>query len=145
MKLAALLWALFNDRQPESLPELPNGPRAWMRASADWPDAFYRALGYCRVGAAAVRADRLEALAAAARRLARQGAFSVTPALAAAAGAPLKVLPDALALLGYRSTPSEGGGTYQARPENRRARSRAAGGANPCSPFAHLKAMTGRP
>jgi ATP-dependent RNA helicase SUPV3L1/SUV3 len=147
MKLAALLWALFHNRPPETLPELPNGPRAWMRASAEWPDAFYRALGYCRVGAAALRADRLEALAAAVRRLARQGAFAATPALAAAAGAPLKVLPDALALLGYRFAPGEGGGTYQARPETRRARARAAGGAaaNPCSPFAHLKSLTGRP
>jgi len=146
MKLAALLWALFHGRAPESLPELPNGPRAWMRASPDWPDGFYRALGYCRFGAAALRADRLEALAAAARRLARQGAFAVTPALAGAAGCPLKVVPDTLAALGYRFTAGEAGGLYQARPANRRARSRGAEpAANPCSPFALLKTMTGRP
>lgn len=146
MKLGALLWALFNGRAPETLPELPSGPRAWIRTAAAWPDAFYRALGYCRTGETALRADRLEALAAAARRLARQGAFAATPALAAAAGLPLKVVPEALAALGYRHQAGEGGGTFAAAPENRRARRRtgAPQAANPCSPFALLKALTVR-
>ncbi len=146
MKLGALLWSLFNGRAPEALPELPSGPRAWIRTAAAWPDAFYRALGYCRTGDTALRADRMEALAAAARRLARQGAFAATPALAAAAGLPLKVVPEALAALGYRNQPSEGGGTFAAAPENRRARRRTGEpqAANPCSPFAHLKALTVR-
>jgi ATP-dependent RNA helicase SUPV3L1/SUV3 len=148
MKLGALLWAIFNSRTPESLPELPNGPRAWIRTAADWPDAFYRALGYCRAGALALRADRMEALAAAARRLARQGKFAATPALAGAAGCPLKVLPDALKALGYRHQKGEGGVAYSASAENRRARRRGGGeepAANPCSPFARLKALTARP
>jgi len=146
MKLGALLWALFNGRAPEALPELPNGPRVWIRAADAWPDGFYRALGYCRVGAMALRADRMEALAAAARRLARQGSFAATPALAGAAGCPLKALPDALKSLGYRFQKGEGGGAFTASAENRRARRR--GGepeANPCSPFARLKALTARP
>jgi len=147
MKLGALLWAVFHGRAPESLPELPNGPRAWMRAAAAWPESFYRALGYCRLGTAALRADRMEALAAAARRLARQGPFAATPALAAAAGLPLKVVPEALEALGYRHRPGEGGGAFQPLPVNRRARRRAAEPqpANPCSPFARLKALTVRP
>jgi ATP-dependent RNA helicase SUPV3L1/SUV3 len=146
MKLGALLWALFNGRAPEKLPELPGGPRAWIRTAPEWPDAFYRALGYCRTGTTALRADRMEALAAAARRLARQGAFAATPALAAAAGLPLKVVPEALAALGYRHQAGEGGGTFAAPPENRRARRRAGEpqAANPCSPFAHLKTLTAR-
>ena len=147
MKLGALLWSLFNGRAPEALPELPNGPRAWIRTAAEWPDAFYRALGYCRTGGTALRADRLEALAAAARRLARQGAFAATPALGAAAGLPLKVVPEALLALGYRHRPGEGGGTFAAAPENRRARARTGEppAANPCSPFARWKALTARP
>jgi ATP-dependent RNA helicase SUPV3L1/SUV3 len=147
MKLGALLWALFNGRAPESLPELPNGPRAWIRTADAWPDAFYRALGYCRTGAGALRADRMEALAAAARRLARQGAFAATPALAAAAGLPLKIVPEALAALGYRHQAGEGGGAYQSVPESRRARRRTGEppAPNPCSPFARLKALTARP
>jgi ATP-dependent RNA helicase SUPV3L1/SUV3 len=146
LKLGALLWALFHGRAPESLPELPSGPRAWMRAAPAWPDTFYRALGYCRVGGVALRADRFEALAAAARRLARQGAFAATPALASAAACPLKAVPDALTALGYRFTPGEAGGLFRGRGENRRARSRgAAPEPNPCSPFARLKALTVRP
>ncbi|HEY7609444.1 MAG TPA: helicase-related protein [Alphaproteobacteria bacterium] len=146
MKLGALLWALFNGRATEALPELPNGPRAWIRTAADWPDAFYRALGYCRTGAMALRADRMEALAAAARRLARQGAFAATPALAGAAGCPLKGLPEALKALGYRCQKGEGGGVYSAEAENQRARRRAGEpAANPCSPFAQLKSLTVRP
>jgi ATP-dependent RNA helicase SUPV3L1/SUV3 len=147
LKLGALLWAIFNGRALEALPELPNGPRAWIRTAAEWPDAFYRALGYCRTGAMALRADRMEALAAAARRLARQGAFAATPALAGAAGLPLKALPDALKALGYRHQPGEGGGTFSAAPQNRRARRRAGepASANPCSPFARLKSLTARP
>jgi ATP-dependent RNA helicase SUPV3L1/SUV3 len=146
MKLGALLWAIFNGRAPETLPELPNGPRAWIRTAAEWPDAFYRALGYCRTGTMALRADRIEALAAAARRLARQGAFAATPGLGAAAGLPLKAVPDALKALGYRHQKGEGGGTFSAGPENRRARRTGEPApANPCSPFARLKALTARP
>jgi ATP-dependent RNA helicase SUPV3L1/SUV3 len=146
IKLGALLWALFHARAPESLPEVPNAPRAWIRAAAEWPDAFYRALGYWRVGATALRADRMEALAAAARRLARQGAFAATPVLASAAACPMKALPEALSALGYRFTRSEAGGLYRPRGENRRARARGAEpAANPCSPFARLKALTIRP
>ncbi len=146
IKLGALLWALFNGRAPETLPELPNGPRAWIRAAEDWPDAFYRALGYCRTGALALRADRMEALAAAARRLARQGAFAATSALAGAAGCPLKALPEALMALGYRFRMSDGGGMFHPAAENRGARRGGAEpSANPCSPFARLKTLTTRP
>ena len=147
IRLGALLWALFHGRAPETLPELPSGPRAWIRTAAAWPDAFYRALGYCRVGGTALRADRMEELAAAARRLARQGPFAATPALAGAAGLPLKVVPEALQALGYRHHPGEGGGTFQPLPENRRARRRTGEpqAVNPCSPFARLKALTARP
>ncbi len=146
MKLGALLWAVFNGRVPETLPELPNGPRAWIRAAAEWPDAFYRALGYCRTGATALRADRMEALAVAARRLARQGGFAATPALAGAAGCSLKALPDALRALGYRFEKGRDGGLFRAQAENRRARRRGGAdpAANPCSPFARLKALTAR-
>ncbi len=63
------------------------------------------------------------------------------------AGLPGKAIPDALKALGYRHQPGEGGGTFLAAPENRRARHRegAAQAANPCSPFARLKSLTARP
>jgi hypothetical protein len=49
-------------------------------------------------------------------------------------------LPEALTALGFRWT---AGGAYRPSPQNRRARSRRAEPAsNPCSPFAHLKALT---
>ncbi len=153
LRLAALLWALANDRAVETLPPLPATARSWWRAHSDWPEAFYRSLGYRLLrplgapaeGPIALRVDRYEAMAAAARRLARHGGFAATPALASAAELPLKIVPAALFALGYRCQPGESGGLYVARRANRAAERRAAEpAANPCSPFAQLRAMTGR-
>ena len=72
--------------------------------------AFYRAIGYPLLGPRALRVDRLEALAAAARRLAQAGPFVATPALASLADSHQADLPGMLAALGYRAV-VEGGTT----------------------------------
>jgi ATP-dependent RNA helicase SUPV3L1/SUV3 len=152
LRLAALLWALHNERAVATLPPVPATPRSWWRADEAWPDPFYLALGYRlvvprgdrKLGALAVRLDRIEALAAAARRLARQGGFAATPALASAAALPLKIVPAALLALGYRFKPGEGGGLFSAARPSARSRQPAEAPANPCSPFAQLRELTGR-
>jgi hypothetical protein len=89
-----------------------------------------------------LRADRLEALAAAARRLASQGQFALTPALAQAGGCPPEVVTTTLAALGYRWTDDNAGGAFSTHPRLQRARSRPPRvEANPDSPFAVLKEL----
>ncbi len=81
--MRALLWSVQNGAAlPPAMPEPGRlaAPREGRSAE------FCAAIGYFLLGAYAVRVDRVERLAAAARRLARQGAFAATPDLAAAAG-----------------------------------------------------------
>ncbi len=145
MPISAMLWAVFNGREPKDLPPHPKTPTAWFRADENWPDGFYRALGYRRAGAIAIRADRLEALAAAARRLGRQGAFAATPALARDAGLPARVLKPALESLGYGFTPEAAGGLFRLRrgAPQRRGRAHAVPD-NPVLPFAQLRQLKTR-
>jgi ATP-dependent RNA helicase SUPV3L1/SUV3 len=146
MRLKARLWIVFAGRDAAPAPKLPPGPKSWLARAAGWPAEFYRALGYVPFETKAVRADRLEALAQAARRLAQQGGFALTPALTGALGAPDAVATEALEALGYRFTDDGSGGAFRATGALKRARSRPASEpANPCSPFAGLRALTGRP
>ncbi|MCC7271652.1 MAG: disulfide oxidoreductase [Alphaproteobacteria bacterium] len=99
--LRALLWSLAHEgRLPAPVP--PPGRLGIDRDPLVAP-GFYRAIGYPPVGARALRVDRLEALAAAARRLAQAGPFVATPALAGLADSRLADLPGMLADLGYRA------------------------------------------
>jgi len=73
------------------------------------PDAFYRACGYVPLGARALACSRVEALAALARKLARQGAFAPTRELCRLAGGGVEDLVGALLALGFRSEDGPGG------------------------------------
>jgi ATP-dependent RNA helicase SUPV3L1/SUV3 len=67
------------------------------------PVSFYAAIGLRVLNGLALRPERLERLAAAARRLARVGAFSADDQLAAIFGVERAALRRLLAALGYRS------------------------------------------
>ncbi len=84
-------------------PPVPHPGRLGIPRQDGWPGDYYRAIGYPPLGRRALRVDRLEALAAMARRLARGGPFVATPALASLADSSVADLPGMLAALGYRA------------------------------------------
>jgi ATP-dependent RNA helicase SUPV3L1/SUV3 len=92
----------------------------------------------------ALRPDRLERLAAAARRLARQGPFSAGVDLAAIAGAEPQALRGLLAALGYRTVIDAGRETFVARPQRRRETTKSSHRGQPTGeghPFAKLREL----
>jgi ATP-dependent RNA helicase SUPV3L1/SUV3 len=98
--------------------------------------------GLLAAGPLFVRADRLERLAAAARRLARQGPFQATPDLAAAISAKPRDLAGVLAALGYTVSGASGALSFTRGPERRGSkRRRHARPASPHSPFAELRRL----
>ena len=132
---AALLWSIHSKLDA---PKLPGGVAA-PRERAISEDA-YRAIGYRVLGPRILRIDKVEGLAAAARRLARQGAFAATPDLLALASASRHDLAAMLTGLGYRAVHDESGVSFHARP----ARKQIAAADRPRadSPFAKLAALT---
>ncbi|HKF71791.1 MAG TPA: disulfide oxidoreductase, partial [Stellaceae bacterium] len=78
-------------------------------------DDLYEAMGYRVLGPRALRVDRVERLALAARRLARQGPFGPLPELAQIAGCRKDELAGVLAALGYRAVMDAGGVSFHAR------------------------------
>jgi ATP-dependent RNA helicase SUPV3L1/SUV3 len=108
-------------------------------------------MGWRVLGPRVLRVDRVERLAAAARRLARQGAFGATPALAQLAGSSIDDLASVLPALGYRAVLGENGVSFQARsrragPERQgapsRRRKQRRGDAPPADgPFAKLREL----
>ena len=138
-RLRALLWAA---RTGSAAPPAPQGTSVPRDPAVS--DEAYAAMGYCALGPRAVRADRLERVAAAARRLARQGPFAASAELAALAGASETELAAMLAAMGYRASVGENGEvlfhTRRHRPgahgkQRRRARP------HKDSPFAKLKEL----
>jgi len=106
----------------------------------------YLAQGFVPAGTLAVRADILEKLSAEARRLARQGPFLATPALANVIGAAFEDLPAVLTALGYHATDDDGTVTFAApapkprrRAKAKRPRRRIAAKVDLDSPFAKLR------
>ena len=92
----ALSWRglLYGLRAPGPRPMRLGAPSVAVEPGV--ASAAYAACGYQVVGARAVRVDRLERLAGAARRAAREGAFAVSREMLAAAGAgPDEVARDA--------------------------------------------------
>ena len=102
-------------RDPRRYPAAPGRPRhrrarrAVARGApsiardAALPDDFYRASGLVALGPRALAQGRAEALAAEARKLARQGAFTATPALRKLAGGSVEDLVGVLLALGFRA------------------------------------------
>ncbi|HEY4472574.1 MAG TPA: helicase-related protein [Stellaceae bacterium] len=101
-RFRALLWAVRHGR---TVPPVP-GARRHGRTTAidpDLPVSFYAAIGRRVIGGWAVRADRLERLAAALRQRARSGRFAADTELAATAGIAIGELRRLVTALGYRA------------------------------------------
>jgi ATP-dependent RNA helicase SUPV3L1/SUV3 len=115
VRFRALLWAI---RQGRSVPRLP-GARALGKAiSVDpaLPRSFYAALGRRVIDGLALRPDRLERLAAAARRKARGGPFAADSELASLAGVAPSELRRLLIGLGYRAIVRDSAELFVASP-----------------------------
>jgi ATP-dependent RNA helicase SUPV3L1/SUV3 len=121
LRVRGLLWAVRHGRP---IPRLPPARRLGKPFAADptLPASYYAALGFVVLGGLAVRADRLERFAAAARRAARQSPFAVDPALAAAAGVEPPGLHQLLEALGYRGRHDAEHGVRYLAPARRRRR-----------------------
>ena len=135
--MLALLWAIRHDIGEFEPPAFT----ACLETAAGLPPGLLPACGYVVAQGSAVRADRIEALWRAIKRLPEGRSVTADPALAEAAGIPDAFLPAALHGLGYRPGPDADGAWRKAaaRPRRRReARPRP----NPCSPFAILRELT---
>ncbi len=142
MRFRALLWAVQHNRP---VPRIPPSDRLAKVIEVDpaLPPSFYATIGLRLFGSLAIRPDRLEKLAAAARRLARRGPISLGE-LAAISGIGRQELRQLLVALGYRAVAEAGGERFVARPRsrrkssNRRPRLRMEEG----HPFAKLRELT---
>ncbi len=134
--MAALLWSV---RAGAPLPA-PSVRGASSPRDSAIPDGLYEAMGYRVLGPRALRVDRVERLALAARRLARQGPFGPVPELAQTAGCRKDELAAVLAALGYRAVMDANGVSFHARrrPQPRKAAPHAAPADGP---FAKLGAL----
>ena len=119
LRFRALLWAVRHGR---AMPALPTARRLAKVIDIDpaLPRSFYTALGFFVADCLALRADRVERLAAAARRLARNGRFAADQRLASIAGVEPDELRPLLTALGYRAVIDAGAETFVARPRRRR-------------------------
>jgi ATP-dependent RNA helicase SUPV3L1/SUV3 len=136
--LRAMLWSVKTGEPPGRMPE----GRLTVPRLAELSASFMAACGYLPAGPFFVRADRLERLAAAARRLAQQGAFQVTPDLAAFISAKPHDLAGVLAALGYAASGENGELSFAPGPARRRGkRRRRLRAASPHSPFAELRRL----
>jgi ATP-dependent RNA helicase SUPV3L1/SUV3 len=124
LRLRALLWGVRHRHPVPPLPARRLG-RVWAVDPA-LPASFYEAIGLFVRGRWALRPDRLERLAAAARRAARQAPFAADAALADAAGVAVSRLPRLLEALGYRTLRDAAGTRFLPPPRrrNRRAEDR---------------------
>ena len=116
MRFRALLWAVRHNRP---VPRLPPSRRLAEVVEVDpaLPPSFYATAGLRVLGSLALRPDRLERLAAAARRLARRGPIE-TRELAAISGISHQELRGLLVALGYRAVAEDGEDRFVARPRN---------------------------
>jgi ATP-dependent RNA helicase SUPV3L1/SUV3 len=117
-RFRALLWAVAQG-QPAQPP--PGARRLAKPIAIDpaLPVSFYAAIGLRVLGGLAIRPDRLERVAAAARRLARNGRFSADGELAAIAGVEPAAMRGVLTALGYRAVIDAGAEIFVARSRRR--------------------------
>ncbi|HKT16777.1 MAG TPA: helicase-related protein [Stellaceae bacterium] len=132
---AAMLWAVKEGEPAPALPDNVAAPR-----DPDISEAAYAAMGYRVLGPRVLRVDRLERLAAAARRLAHKGPFGPDAELAALAGCAPDQLAGMLAALSYRAVSGGGGVTFHLR-RAAKARRRKHRPPQSDSPFAKLAAL----
>jgi ATP-dependent RNA helicase SUPV3L1/SUV3 len=131
--LRALLWALAAGAALPS--ELPPAGRVSLPVNGT-PEGLALAMGYVPAGGRIIRADRLEALAAAAAREGAGGTLKAAPRLAGLVAVPAGELPAALAAVGWLPL----AGAADAGVFTRQPRRRSAAPAGH-SPFARLKAL----
>jgi len=142
MHFRALLWAVQHNRP---VPRLPPSDRLAKVIEVDpaLPPSFYATIGLRLLGNLAMRPDRLEKLAAAARRLARRGPVA-TRELAATSGISRREVRQLLVALGYRALAEAAEESFVAQPRGRRK----GGNRHPRSrmdeghPFAKLRELT---
>ncbi|MCZ6862351.1 MAG: helicase-related protein [Alphaproteobacteria bacterium] len=116
IRLRRTLWAVHAGKKP-----LEFDPSTLvLPAEKSVPAAYYLACGYRLTDGLAVRAERLEKLANAARKLARQGDFAATPALAIVGGCRTEELGALLAGLGYRAKKDALGVSFHRAPKRGR-------------------------
>jgi len=136
-ELMALLWQVHHGQKGIDQP--PFGPA--FAVNEAWPRGLLPTCGYVVAKGMAVRADRLEALWRAIRKLPDGTAVTASPDLAKAAGLEEAHLPAGLFALGYRPDPKAAGAYAKTatRPKRKKADRPQA---NPCSPFAILRELT---
>ena len=141
-RFRALLWAVWHGRAVPPLPGARNRGRA-IAVDPELPVSFYTAIGRRVLGASAVRPDRLERLAGAARSRARNGQFVADAELAALVGAAPEALRGLLLGLGYRAVIEGDREYFTAKPRRRVAQQRLQTRAKPREdhPFAKLKEL----
>jgi ATP-dependent RNA helicase SUPV3L1/SUV3 len=120
MRFQALLWAIHHGRTV--YPSISTRRSAKpIEIDPALPTSFYAAIGLRVLAGLAMRPDRLERLAAAARRLARAGRFVPAPELAAIAGVGPTELRGLLGALGYRAVVTGGEESFVPSARRRRA------------------------
>jgi len=102
VRFRALLWAVQHSWPAPPLLSKRELTKV-IEIDSAFPASFYVAIGLRVLRGLALRPDRLERLAAAARRLARFGAFSTDDELAVSLGLERSALRRLLAALGYRA------------------------------------------
>jgi ATP-dependent RNA helicase SUPV3L1/SUV3 len=132
----AMKTVLWSVHAGTPLAPIPAGATS-LPVAPERPEALELALGFRRLGPRVIRADRVERLSAACRRLGRQGPFAATPALAQMAGCAEGEVAGVLKALGYRAAVGAAGVTFAARRRDDRRRGAAAGPAAR-GPFARL-------
>jgi ATP-dependent RNA helicase SUPV3L1/SUV3 len=143
MRFQALLWGVSQGRPVSKLPSARRLAKP-IKIDPELPPSFYAAIGFRILDGLTLRPDRLERLAAAARRLARQGPFEAGPELSAIAGVEPPALRRLLAALGYRAVIEAGEETFVARPRRQREIGRSTrrrGPAGKDHPFAKLREL----
>jgi ATP-dependent RNA helicase SUPV3L1/SUV3 len=142
VRFQALLWAIHCGR---TVPPALSARRLAKPIEIDpaLPVSFYAAIGLRVLAGLAMRPDRLERLAAAARRFARSGPFVPAPELAAIAGVGPMALRGLLAALGYRAVVTGGEETFMPIARHRLAtvRGRRRAPAEEGNPFAKLREL----
>ena len=143
VRFRALLWAVRHGRPVPRLPGARGRGQA-IPVDPEMPQSFYGAIGRRVVAGLALRPDRLERLAIAARDRTRGGRFTGDAELAALAGVAPDALRGVLLALGYRAVIENGEEFFIGRARRRYAPPRGAPGAKPAReghPFAKLKEL----
>ncbi|HTT78778.1 MAG TPA: helicase-related protein [Stellaceae bacterium] len=139
VRFRALLWAVHHGR---AVPAVPGARRRGGAVSVDpaVPPSYYTAIGRRVLDGLALRPDRLELLAQAARRRARAGRFAADPEFAALAGVAPEQLRRLLLALGYRAVIEDGAEWFVAA-KRRQPRVAATRKPRDGHPFAKLKEL----